>query len=338
MKYKSKNKIDYRMVINSRAIAVIGLVCTLFFGVVTVAAAISGAGVAVCIVFGVFAVLGVILVLTVNQRVDYTDKDFTYRDMLRITHRYEYSQVKKIRYGGNLIITVGKRLILIDENAFNIDGFAKELIQRSENAEVISSEKSKLFRGNIRKPEGFILVDIIVMALSVFSLVVALFATPDIMPDEITIYTGRITEYHFDKSDNSGRFIITVSDRAGEKRTFATGFIEDNSQEYKDIEINISKNREFEIGYIDKENDEETDICLFSCGNTCYVSLDDVNSVNDENRKTSFVLSGVFFAFAILYVVASTYIMSNADRYPRLVKLFVKEDYIIRKDDNKKKR
>ena len=176
------------------------------------------------------------------------------------------------------------------------------------------------------------------MALSVFSLVVALFANPDITPDEITIYTGRITEYHFDKSDNSGRFIITVSDRAGEKRTFATGFIEDNSQKYKDIEINISKNREFEIGYIDKENDEETDIRLFSCGNTRYVSLDDVNSVNDENRKTSFVLSGVFFAFAILYVVASTYIMSNADRYPRLVKLFVKEDYIIRKDDNKRKR
>ncbi len=69
MKYKSKNKIDYRMVINSREIAVIGLVCTLFFsGVATVAAAISGAGIATCIVFGVFVVLGVILVLTVNQR------------------------------------------------------------------------------------------------------------------------------------------------------------------------------------------------------------------------------------------------------------------------------
>lgn len=258
--------------------------------------------------------------------------------MLRITHRYEYSQVKKIRYGENLIITVGKRLILIDENASNIDGFAKELIQRSENAEVINSEKSKLFRGNIRNPGGFILVDIIVMALPVFSLVVALFANPDITPDEITIYTGRITEYHFDKSDNSGRFIITVSDRAGEKRTFATGFIEDNSQEYKDIEINIAKNREFEIGYIDKENDEETDIRLFSCGNTRYVSLDDVNSVNDENRKTLFVLSGVYFVFAILYIAASTYIMSNADRYPRLIKLFVQEDHIISKDGNKKNR
>ena len=258
--------------------------------------------------------------------------------MLRITHRYEYSQVKKIRYGENLIITVGKRLILIDENASNIDGFAKELIQHSENAEVINSGKSKLFRGNIRHPGGFILVDIIVMAAPVFLLVVALFANPDIMPDEITIYTGRITEYHFDKSDNSDRFIITVSDRAGEKRTFATGFIEDNSQEYKDIEINIAKNREFEIGYIDKENDEETDIRLFSCGNTRYVSLDDVNSVNDENRKTLFVLSGVYFAFAILYVAASTYIMSNADRYPRLIKLFVQEDHIISKDGNKKNR
>lgn len=30
MKYKSKNRIDYRTVINSRAIAVIGLVCALF--------------------------------------------------------------------------------------------------------------------------------------------------------------------------------------------------------------------------------------------------------------------------------------------------------------------
>ena len=98
------------MVINSREIAVIGLVCTLFSGVATVAAAISGAGIATCIVFGVFVVLGVILVLTVNQRVDYTDKDFTYRDMLRITHRYEYSQVKKIRYGENLIRNIGTSL------------------------------------------------------------------------------------------------------------------------------------------------------------------------------------------------------------------------------------
>lgn len=158
MKYKSKNKIDYRMVINSREIAVIGLVCTLFSGVATVAAAISGAGMAACIVFGVFAMLGVILVLTVNQRVDYTDKDFTYRDMLRITHRYEYSQVKKIRYGENLIITVGKRLILIDENASNIDGFAKELIQHSENAEVINSEKSSCSVVISATPEGLFLL------------------------------------------------------------------------------------------------------------------------------------------------------------------------------------
>lgn len=63
MKYKSKNKIDYRTVINSREIAVIGLVCALFFGIVTVAAAISGAGVAACIVFGVFVVLALYLSL-----------------------------------------------------------------------------------------------------------------------------------------------------------------------------------------------------------------------------------------------------------------------------------
>ena len=49
MKYKSKKEIDYKTVINSREIAVIGLVCALFFGVVTVAAAISDAGVAACI-------------------------------------------------------------------------------------------------------------------------------------------------------------------------------------------------------------------------------------------------------------------------------------------------
>lgn len=338
MKHKSKNKIHYRAVINSRAIAVIGLVCALIFSVVTIVAAINNAGVFACIVFGIFAMLGIMLILTVNQRVDYTDNGFTYRDMLRITHRYEYSQVKKIRYGGNLIVTVGKKLILIDENAFNIDGFAKELIQHSENAEVISLEKAKLFRGNIRNPGEFIFIDIIVVAVPVFLLFIALFVNHDITPDEITICTGRITEYHFDRSDNSDRFVITVSDRSGEKRTFTTGLIEDNSQKYKDIEINIAKSREFEIGYIYNENEEEADICLFSCGNTQYVSLDDVNSVNIENRKTSFILSRVFFAFAILYVVTSTYIMSNADRYPKLVKLFVKEDHIIRKDGNKRKR
>lgn len=338
MKHKSKNKIHYRAVINSRAIAVIGLVCALLFGVVTIVAAISDAGVFACTVFGIFAMLGIMLILTINQRVDYTDKGFNYRDMLRVTHKYEYSQVKKIRYGGNLIVTVGKRLILIDENAFNIEGFAKELIQRSENAEVISPEKAKLFRGNIRNPGEFIFVDIIVMAVPVFLLVIALLANPDITPDEITIYTGRITEYHFERNSDSNRFVITVSDKSAEEQVFVTSFIEDNSQEYKDIEINVAKNKEFEIGYIDKENDGETDICLLSCGNTDYVSLDDVNSVNIENRKIIFILSGALFAFAILYVAISTYIMSNADRYPRLVKLFVKEDYIIRKDGNKRKR
>ena len=340
MKHKIKDKIHYRAVINSRAVAVIGLVCALIFGVAVIAAAISNAGAFACIIFGIFAMLGVMLILTVNQRVDYTDNGFTYRDMLRLTHRYEYSQVKKIRYGGDLIVTVGKRLILIDENAFNIDGFAKELIQRSENAEVISSDKSKLFRGNIRKPGEFIFVDVVIMAVPAFLLAVALFADPDITPDEITICTGRITEYHFDRSDDGDKFVITVSDKSSGKQTFVTGFVKENSREFRDIEINTAKNREFEIGYIDNddEKDGETDICLLSCGNAQYVSIDDVNGIKAENRRSGFILSGIFFAFAILYVVISTYIMSNADKYPRLVKLFVKEDHIIRKNGNLRKR
>ncbi len=109
----------------SPLIAVIGIIGLLFFTGLLIAGIVTKAEKGDLIICGLFCLPPLFMILTVNQRIDYTPQGFVYRDMLRISHHYQYSQIKKIRYSKDAWISVGHRIILIDNMADNSKKFAR---------------------------------------------------------------------------------------------------------------------------------------------------------------------------------------------------------------------
>ncbi|MCD7800267.1 MAG: hypothetical protein LUG94_03540, partial [Ruminococcus sp.] len=62
-----------------------------------------------------------------------------------------------------------------------------------------------------------------------------------------------------------------------------------------------------------------------------YVSLDTINAREKHTLNMVNLLMLIILIFYIIYVAIAFYVMSHADRFPRLIKLFVKEDYIKHK-------
>lgn len=58
-----------------------------------------------------------------------------------------------------------------------------------------------------------------------------------------------------------------------------------------------------------------------------YLTIDDTNLQRSTPRTASYIILG-FAAVWILYIAVSWYVMYNAEKFPRLVKFFVKPSYI----------
>ena len=131
-------------------VPILGGIVFLLFLVLFLIAVFQSAGLPALIGLGVFCLLGLVLILTVNQKITYTPESFTYRDMLRISHTYSYSQIKKIRCGRDVTIHVGHRIILIDQMADNGQKFAHIARTHAPDAEFLTPEQAKLFGGNVQ--------------------------------------------------------------------------------------------------------------------------------------------------------------------------------------------
>ena len=68
-------------------------------------------------------------------------------------------------------------------------------------------------------------------------------------------------------------------------------------------------------------------IVSLSKGESVYLALDEIKDLHERLRPVSYLalaIAGVW----LLYVVVSWYVMYNAEKFPRLIKLFVKSEYI----------
>ena len=158
----------------------LGAVDFLLFFILFLIALYQSAGIPVLIGLGLFCLLGLVLILTVNQKITYTPENFTYRDMLRISHTYSYSQIKKIRCGKDVTIHVGHRIILIDQMAGNGKKFAHIARMHAPDAEFLTPEQAKLFGGNVYNPGEFVFCFILIGLIPVAA---ALFSRPNVTAD-----------------------------------------------------------------------------------------------------------------------------------------------------------
>ena len=66
-----------------------------------------------------------------------------------------------------------------------------------------------------------------------------------------------------------------------------------------------------------------------------YLSLADYNHDTLKARNELILLSGGFEVLWLLSVLVFSYVVRHADKYPKLVRLFVKPSYLIDKSDMK---
>jgi len=58
--------------------------------------------------FGIFALAGLILLLTINWQIQYDETGFTYRNLFRMSRHYSYSDVDSVRnLMGDTILLIG---------------------------------------------------------------------------------------------------------------------------------------------------------------------------------------------------------------------------------------
>lgn len=327
----SYNKKQCGIVTINLIVPIIGFICLIFFGTLLIISLCAKAGFGLYIVLGFFCLMSLFMILTLNQKIEYSPMGFTYRDMLRINHKYDYSQVKKIRYGKDVTIHIGYRIILIDSMADNGKKFARIAMQYSDNAKIITDSQSRLFNGNVKSPGEFVFIYVIIGLIPIAFSIFVLISSKEIEFDMLNVYSNTISDFSFDMvDDDSERIAIHFYDN---ENTFISWKIDKNSTEYNSFQNDIKEKKVFQVYYLN--NDETSDglikIYQLSCNEKDYVSLESINKDNCETRFSLLIVSVIIEGVWLLYVIISSYVMCNADKYPRLIKNFVKSDYIVKK-------
>lgn len=317
----------------SPIIAVVGAVCLLFFLALLIISAATGERGGTLVICGIFCLLGFFMVLTVNWRIDYTPEGFVYRDMLRISHRYSYSQIKRIRYSNDMILFLERRIILVDSMAENGGKFVRIAAQYSK-ASFIDDSHSKLFGGNVANPGEFIFIYLLISLLPVALGIFIMYQFRDISTEELETVRGQISEYFFDEYREDGSRMILVAE--GCEQGFYTWQITPDTAEYAAFTEDVQQGECFELSYLpgDVTGDRVARLYRLS-GSWEYISLEEYNISAKTERQTGLLLCGVILGVWLLYIAVSSYIMCHGDKYPRLLRLFVRPEYIVNKQYNK---
>lgn len=311
-------------------VPLLGVIFLTVFSVFWGMAVHQRAGVPVYAGFGAFCLMSLLMILTVNQRIEFTPEGFVYRDLFRIKHRYHYSQVKKIRYGKDVTIIVGHRIILIDALAENGRKFARIAGQYSK-APFITDQQSKLFGGNVESPGEFVFIDVMLAAVIIGAAAWTLYEFRAIRLEELTLETHAVADYSFgDTEEYANRLSIRFS---GSEQTFYSWFLDKNSEQYAGFQDFAANGMTFDVYYAADEDVSDSGVKIYQlcCGDDMLISLDDINGHTRGLRNTLLTACAALFGLWLLFVIVSSYVMTNADRYPRLVKLFVKPEYLVKK-------
>lgn len=331
MKNETYNKKQCGTVKMDLMVPIIGIICSLFFGIILIISICNNGTLFSNCVFGGLLLLGIIMILTLNQKINYTPLGFSYRDMFRITHSYEYSQIKKISYGKDSWIIVGHRIILIDSMAVNGRKFVRIAIQYSQNAKIKTEGQAKLFNGNIKSPGEFIFAWVLFIVAIIAFMLWGISFTKPVKTEDLSSYTDTISEYQFDSENDEGykRLIIKLDSYS---ETFCTWELNENDSIFSEFEKDVLQNEKFKLCFLKKDlKNEKTYIYLLSTKDNTYITLDRANENNKEIRAVLIGFSVFSLFIWIIYIIASVHVISNVEKYPKAIKWFVKPSYVTKK-------
>lgn len=72
------------------------------------------------------------------------------------------------------------------------------------------------------------------------------------------------------------------------------------------------------------------DLLAAECGGKELLKLSDSERNMREELKTPIIIFGVIALLWAVYVAVSVYVMCNAEKFPRLIRFFVKPEYLTR--------
>ncbi len=184
-------------------------------------------------------------------------------------------------------------------------------------------EYGRLFNGNIYAQWEFVFIWGLILA---FVLVPAVYIFQDNRPikpencteKQVTIKTAEVVE-----ENDSKRLEILLYDES-----------EYTAALYNDSFYDFAEKASGKTAYILTYKDEVVGLTL---NGEEYLSIDEVNERRKDMREVSYIFL-IIGGFWLLYVAVSWYIMYNAEKFPRLIKYFVKPEYINRSKVYGKKR
>lgn len=169
--------------------------------------------------------------------------------------------------------------------------------------------RSRLFNGNVYFPGEFIAIWVIILAFIVGLWIMCLNTG---LHKSDYVRTNLVYEGSCRKKD---RIVLTLSGK--EYKAWAS---------LCDLE-GINKLKEGEsLSVITAEDDL---VCI-RYDNTELLPREYTERHDAEEKRQISILFGITAAFWLVYVAVSVYVMCNAQRFPRLIKWFVKPSYLTR--------
>lgn len=169
--------------------------------------------------------------------------------------------------------------------------------------------RSRLFNGNVYYPGEFIAIWVILLAFIVGLWIMCMNTG---LNKRDYVRTNLVYEGSYRKED---RIVLTLSGK--EYKAWAS---------VCDLE-SINKLKEGESLSVITAEDEL--VCI-RYDNKELLSQEDAERRDAEDKRQISILFGILAAFWLIYVAFSVYVMCNAQRFPRLIKWFVKPSYLTR--------
>lgn len=309
----------------------IGGVCGLLFLIPTVLCALSEKQDEVYLSLGfLFFVLlaAVIVVLYINQRIEYDELAFTVKDFFGRTRRYDYSEITSLDVNVNdVTVRVGRKKISVDLMSEGFEDFLRNAnrgYRHHHRKGIPPRDKEKdIFRGNIRGSDelllGYIIGTVVIFAISVF-----LCFMPFVEDDETTTDLRETTFISYRYEENDIRF--TAADGFEyELRNY------DDSTDIASI-IELCDSGESISVYCNKVNPKSGEdyysINAIKLGDRTVLSFEETNRLRRNNNMFAIPFAIGFVIFWILTLVMTVIVGRNPQKYKKLVPLFFKGEYV----------
>ncbi len=336
--HKQSNKQFSNQVYSTPLLLIVGVVGMLFFGILLTVFLVLDImePVSMCVFLLFFLLSAGMILAFFNCRIFYNDSAFRKTNLLRMGKTYLFTEITGFTKGKGLTVHMGSKKIRIDELSVGLEDFSKtarKAFRKANNGTTVYLPEipHKLFRDHIENPEEFLIVYAIVFALLLFALF--LFRSTADAPSyrdlheislEVSSYayseTGDILMY----TENGEAYTICYMREvlaeldpllnALEAQTPLRVRISNDPQGVQSGEL---------TGAIMELETDSGDLLL---------SYQDAAPVWEaHSRQTAKELSCFVYGLMLLwavYVAVSCYVMTHADRYPRLVRLFVKQNYL----------